>query len=193
MVRALAPGAPARRSLPYRIVSESLGQIGLPLLAAWSTTTEPLLAKVVARQSLPAQILVAAARSLPPATDSHCCGLFDRTQRARQISCQSPCMRLAGVQDEKQEAQEPPPVRHLVVGEQLGRGVGRDPRLADDGYPESGRGEGVGHRMQRPGPETKECGLPSRGPLIDPVVGREVIGLAAGLAVAQERHEGMVN
>lgn len=46
--------------------------------------------------------------------------------------------RLAGVQDEEQEAQEAPPVRD-VVGEQLAGGIGRDRWLADDRYPEAGR------------------------------------------------------
>jgi hypothetical protein len=57
-----------------------------------------------------------------------------------------PVSRLVGLQDEKQEAQEAPPVRDFV-GEQLARGIRRDGWLADDRYPEAGRGEGVGHRM----------------------------------------------
>src|SRR5215471_17327564 len=77
--------------------------------------------------------------------------------------------RLAGVQDEEQEAQEAPPVRD-VVREQLAGGIRRDGWLADDRYPEAGRGEGVGHRVQRPGPKTQPGGLAAHGPLSDVVV-----------------------
>src|SRR5262249_26650537 len=105
---------------------------------------------------------------------------------------QLPAWRLAGVQDEEQEAQVAPPVCD-VVREQLAGGIRRDGWLADDRYPEAGRGEGVGHRMQRPGPETQQRGLAAHGPLSDVVVGREIIWLEAGLAVPQVLCEGMVN
>ena len=96
------------------------------------------------------------------------------------------------MQDEEQEAQEAPPVRHFV-GEQLAGGIRRGGWLADDRYPEAGCGEGVSHCVQRPGPETQQRGLAVHGPLIDPVVGREIIGLVAGLAVQQDCGKWMVN
>jgi hypothetical protein len=61
---------------------------------------------------------------------------------------------VAYLQDEEQEAQEAPAAGE-VVGEQLAWGIGRDSRLADDRYPEAGCGEGIGHRMQWPVPETQ--------------------------------------
>src|SRR5260370_12336311 len=100
--------------------------------------------------------------------------------------------RLAGVQDEEQEAQEAPPAR-AFVGEPLAGGIRRGGWLAEDRYPEAGCGEGVGHCVQRPGPETQQRGLAVHGPLIDPVVRREIIGLVAGLAVPQGYGKGVVN
>jgi hypothetical protein len=93
------------------------------------------------------------------------------------------------VQDEAQEARV---VRELV-GQQLAGGIRRGRWLADDRYPEAGRGEGVGHRVQRPGPETQQRALATCGPLNGVVVGRELIGFEAGLAVPQVLCEGMVN
>jgi len=58
---------------------------------------------------------------------------------------------------------------------------------------EPAAGEGVGHRVQRPGPETQQRALAARGPLSGVVVGRELIGLEAGLAVPQVLCEGMAN
>src|SRR5260370_42142840 len=86
--------------------------------------------------------------------------------------------RLAGVQDEEQEAQEAPPARDFV-GEQLAGGIRRGCWLAEDRYPEAGCGEGVGHCVQRPGPETQQRGLAVHGPLIGPGGGRGVIWLVA--------------
>jgi hypothetical protein len=65
--------------------------------------------------------------------------------------------------------------------------------FADDRYPEAGRGEGVGHRVQRPVPETHQSGLAAHGPLFGVVVGREIVGLAAGLAVHDVNRKGMVD
>ena len=64
-------------------------------------------------------------------------------ERHRQFD--APRDELAGVQDEKQEAQEAPPVRD-VGREQLARGIGRDGWFTDDRHPEAGRGEGVSCR-----------------------------------------------
>src|SRR5450755_2879064 len=83
---------------------------------------------------------------------------------------------LDGLQDEEQEAQEGP--RGLVregVGEQLASawcGVW----LADDGYPEAGCGEGVGHRVQRPVPVRQHGALAAEGTLLGPLEGREIVG-----------------
>jgi hypothetical protein len=98
-------------------------------------------------------------------------------------------LRFTCVQDEEQEAQEAPPVRD-VVGEQLAGGIGRDGWFADDRYPEASGGEGVGHRMKRPGPETQQSGLASRGPLCGVAVGREIVGLETDLTVPQVLYKG---
>src|SRR5260370_37441211 len=85
---------------------------------------------------------------------------------------------LDGLQDEEQEAQEGP--RGQIredVGEQLA-GAWCGGWLADDGYPEAGRAEGVGHRVQRPVPETHQSGLAAHGPLCGVIVDREIVGLA---------------
>src|ERR1700679_2875651 len=87
---------------------------------------------------------------------------------------------LAGLQDEEQEA------TRGRVGEALGEqfaGAWGGGRLADDGYPEAGCGEGVGHRVQRPRPEAHLGGAGAVRPLFGPVVGREIVGLAPGLAL----------
>jgi hypothetical protein len=103
--------------------------------------------------------------------------------------------RVAGISrpaGRKQEAQEARVVRN-VVGEQIAGGIRRGRGLADDHYPKSGRCEGVSHRVQRPGPETQPDALAARGPLRGVTVGREIIGLEAGLAMPQVLCEGMVN
>jgi hypothetical protein len=82
---------------------------------------------------------------------------------------------LAGVQDEEQEAEEGPPGRN-VVRKQLAGGIRRGRWFADDRYPEASGGEGVGHRVQRPVPETHQRGLAARGPLGGQVGGRKGYG-----------------
>ena len=67
------------------------------------------------------------------------------TPKAQASSAGAAVRQLADLQDEEQEAQEARLGRQ-VVGEQLAGGrIGL--WLADDRYPEAGRGEGVGHRM----------------------------------------------
>jgi glutamate-1-semialdehyde 2,1-aminomutase len=98
---------------------------------------------------------------------------------------------LAGLQDEEQEAQEALLGRE-VVGEQLAGGR-HGLWLADDGDPEASRGEGVGHRVQRPVPEAHQSGLATEGPFLGPVVGREIVGPAPGLTLDSVDGEGMVD
>jgi hypothetical protein len=47
--------------------------------------------------------------------------------------------------------------------------------------------------MKRPGPETQQSGLASRGLLCGVAVGREIVGLETELTVLQVLSEGMVN
>jgi hypothetical protein len=42
-------------------------------------------------------------------------------------------------------------------------------RFADDGDPEAGLGEGIGHRVQRPVPEAHLDGVAAHGPFLGPV------------------------
>jgi oligopeptidase B len=95
------------------------------------------------------------------------------------------------VQNEEQEAQEARLLRELV-GEQLA-GFRHRVRFADDGDAEAGRGEGVGHRVQRPVPEAHRDGLAAHRPVLGPVVGREIVDLLPGLALEADDGEGMVD
>src|SRR5260370_35264667 len=83
--------------------------------------------------------------------------------------------RLAGVQDEEQEAQEAPPARDFV-GEQLAGGIRRGCWLAADRYPEAGHGEGGGHCRQLPGPEPRQRAPARTRPPTEPVPSGETIG-----------------
>ena len=74
-------------------------------------------------------------------------GSRDRIQPTEGRAAQQ----LDGLQDEEQEAQEGRLVCELV-GERL-TGTWRGGWFADDGYPEPGFGESVGHCVQRPVPE----------------------------------------
>src|SRR5215469_6211779 len=89
--------------------------------------------------------------------------------------------RLVGVQDEEQEVR---------VGREDGKLVRKQLasgwhwlRFADDGDPEARSDEGIDHRVQRPVPEAHLGRLVTQGPSFGPVVRREVVGLAPGLAV----------
>jgi oligopeptidase B len=98
---------------------------------------------------------------------------------------------LSCLQDEKEEAQEPRLLREHV-GEQLA-GFRHRVRFADDGNPEAGRGEGVGHRVQRPVPEAHRDGLAAHRPVLGPVVGLEIVDLLPGLALESDDGKGMVD
>jgi hypothetical protein len=65
--------------------------------------------------------------------------------------------------------------------------------LADDGYPEPSCGKGVGHCVQRPGPEAHLGCVAAVGPLFGPVVSREVVGLVSGFALLDGDREAMVD
>jgi hypothetical protein len=101
--------------------------------------------------------------------------------------------RLADLQDEEQEAQETASRSRVVVGEELAGSIRRGRGLADGRYPEACGGEGVGHRVQRPVPETHQRGLAARGPLSGQVGGREIVGLVARLAAHEGNGQGMVD
>jgi len=98
---------------------------------------------------------------------------------------------LFGVEDEEQEAQEARLLREQV-GEQVA-GFRYRVRFADDGDTEAGRGEGVGHRVQRPVPEAHRDRLTAHGPFRGPVVGREIVDLFPFLALEPDDGEGMVD
>jgi hypothetical protein len=113
-------------------------------------------------------------------------------QRAPLRHSQLLAWRLAGVQNEEQEAQEASPVRD-VVGEHLAGSIRRDGWLAYDRYLEACRSESVGHRVQRPVPETEQRALSPRGPFNGVVVGREIIRLGAGSRVPRGFRERMID
>ena len=116
-------------------------------------------------------------------------------RRSRSRECRPGDIRTGGAAvsrpaGQRQEAQKARLGRE--VGEQLaGRRHGL--WLADDRYPEAGRGEGVGHRVQRPVPEAHQGGLAAHGPLLSPVIGREIVGLAPGQALNAVDCKGMVD